>query len=168
MLKFISFLVKNNDIPFIVKRRVFDATGVCESWVGADILIKPVVEVYNWSLKQLLGVSKSTLNVVYYVESGYPSLRDLVKYRQHIFFKKMWDDRCSMSDDPLSFAMRKVMGENTSAGRTVSQMIREEVLGMSVLLEKAKRSVTESDGSRCIAYKDINPTLNVHNIYTKK
>ena len=43
VLKFISFLKKNNDIPFIVKRRVFDAALLsslvygCESWVCADI-----------------------------------------------------------------------------------------------------------------------------------
>ncbi len=50
VLKFVSFLQKNNDIPFIVKRRVFDAALVsslvydCESWVDADI--KPVVKLY--------------------------------------------------------------------------------------------------------------------------
>ena len=48
-----------------------------------------------------------------------------------------------MSDNALSFGMRKVMGENTSAGKIVSEMIREEVLDMSVLLEKAKRSVAK-------------------------
>ena len=64
-----------------------------------------------------------------------------------------------MNDDPLSFAMRKVMGDNTSAGKIVSEMIRGEMLDIAVLLEKAKRNEAESDGSRCIVYKDINPTL---------
>ena len=52
VLKFVSFLKKNNDIPFLVKKRVFDAALLsslvygCESWVGADM--KPVVKLYNW------------------------------------------------------------------------------------------------------------------------
>ncbi len=52
VLKFVSFLRKNNDIPFIVKKRVFDAVLMssllygCESWVGADL--RPVVKLYNW------------------------------------------------------------------------------------------------------------------------
>ena len=103
--------------------------------------------------------------MVCYVESGYPSLPDLVKYRQHKCFKKMWDDRSSISDDPLSFAMRKVMGKNTSEGKIVSEMIEKEVFDRSVLLEEAKRSVAESDGSRCIAYKDINPTVSVSHLH---
>ena len=47
VLKFISFVSKNNDIPFVVKRRVFDAALMsallygCESWVGADL--KPMI-----------------------------------------------------------------------------------------------------------------------------
>ena len=67
---------------------MFDATLLsslmygCEFWVGA--YIKPVVKLHNWSLKQLLGVRKITPTVVCYVESGYPSLPDLVKYVQTI------------------------------------------------------------------------------------
>lgn len=172
VLKFISFLKKNNDIPFIVKRRVFDAALLsslvygCESWIDADV--KPVVKLYNWALKQLLGVRKTTPNVVCYVESGYPSLPDLVKYRQHKFLKKMWDERSSMNDDPLSFAMRKVINENTNMGKCVKEMIRGEVPDMSVLLEKAKCCIRDSGTSRCIVYKDINPTLSTHEIYTKR
>ena len=172
VLKFISFLKKNNDIPFIVKRRVFDAALLsslmygCESWVGADI--KPAVKLYNWALKQLLGVRKTCPNVVCYVESGYPSLPDLVKYRQHKFVKKMWDERRTIDDDPLYFAIRKVIEANTPAGKLVSDMIREEVPDMSVLLGKAKNCVRESDASRCIVYRNINPTLTTHDIYTKR
>ena len=96
VLKFISFLKKNNDIPFIVKRRVFDAVLLsslvygCESWVGGWVIcdMKPVVKLYNCALKHLLGVKKTTPNVVCYVESGYPSLPDLVRYKQHHFFQE--------------------------------------------------------------------------------
>lgn len=46
VLKFVAFIKKNNDVPFIVKRRVFDAALAssllygCESWFTADL--KPI------------------------------------------------------------------------------------------------------------------------------
>ena len=76
VLKFVSFLKKNNDVPFTVKKRVFDAALTStllygsESWVGADV--KPVNKLYNWCIKELLGVRRSTCNDVCYMESGYP------------------------------------------------------------------------------------------------
>ena len=85
VLKFVSFVKKNNDIPFIVKRRVFEAALMssllygCESWVGADL--KPIVRLYNWALKHLLGVRKSTPNDVCYAEVGHPSLPDLLNLK---------------------------------------------------------------------------------------
>ena len=39
---------------------------------------------------------------------------------------------------------------------------------MSVMLEKVKRCVEESDASRCMVYKDINPTLSMHSIYHER
>ncbi len=69
IIKFVTFIKKNNDVPFVVKRRVFDAALVstllygCESWLGADV--KPI-KLYNWGIKQLLGVRKSTPNNICY------------------------------------------------------------------------------------------------------
>ena len=48
VLKFVSFVRRNNDVPFMVKRRVFDAALMssllygCESWFGANI--KPMIK----------------------------------------------------------------------------------------------------------------------------
>ena len=56
--KFVSFLKKNNDIPFRVKKRIFDAVLIsailygCESWLNADL--RPVTKLYNLCLKQLV------------------------------------------------------------------------------------------------------------------
>ena len=49
--KFISFLHKNNHLPFVIKKRVFDACMVsailygCESWLNGDL--KPVSKIYT-------------------------------------------------------------------------------------------------------------------------
>ncbi|XP_045109713.1 uncharacterized protein LOC123503778 [Portunus trituberculatus] len=109
VLKFVSFVRKNNDMPFSVKRRVFDAVLMssllygCESWFGADM--RPVEKLYNWSLKQMLGVRKTTSNIVCYSEIGCASLPDLVKAKQQKFLKSMYSDRSHLHDDPLMLVL---------------------------------------------------------------
>ena len=94
--KFIAFIEKNSDIPFLVKKRVFDACLLsaflygCESWLNGDL--KPLCKIYNWSLKRLLDVRLTTCNDVCYIESGYSSLRAIVKDRQRRFFIKMYNE----------------------------------------------------------------------------
>ena len=90
VLKYVSFITKNNDLPFVVKRRLFEDALMsavlygCESWVSADY--KPVTKLYNWALKQMLGVRKTMPNMVCYAEVGLPSLPDLIEFKQHNFF----------------------------------------------------------------------------------
>ena len=140
VLKFVSFVKRNNDVPFIIKRRVFDAALTssllygCESFIGADI--KPLIKLYNWAMKEMLGVRKTTSNLVCYAELGYPSLPDLLKFRQHKFLHKMWSERANMDDDPLSFAINTVMSFNTPVGRLVQHMTSNPVPDMSVLIKK--------------------------------
>ncbi len=90
ILRFVSFVGKNNDVPFVVKKRVFDAAPMsslfhgCESWIGADST--PMIKLYNSCLKRLFGVRKLLCNDLCCVESGYSSFKNLIRHRQHIFF----------------------------------------------------------------------------------
>ena len=172
VLKYVSFLTKNNDVPFIVKRRVFDAALMsslmygCESWVCADI--KPVIKLYNWSLKQLLGVRRTTSNQVCYAEAGYPSLPDFIRYKQHKFFHEMWSERSTMPDDPLSFAITSTTQANTRTGKFIKELLENEVPSMTSLIEKVHSAITASNSSRCLVYKEINPHFTLHDIYKTK
>ncbi len=172
VLKFVSFIRKNNDTPFIVKRRVFDAALVsallygCESWVCADI--KPVVKLYNWAIKELLGVRKTTANLVCYAELGYPSLPDLIMYRQHKFYHNVWSQRRDLTDDPLSFAIKTAITLNTPAGKLVSRMTRDNIPHMSTLVRNVHDAIAGSHTSRCIIYKTINPRYVTHSIYSER
>ena len=71
IMKFVSFLSKNNDIHFSVKRKVFDAALIstilydCESWVKGDL--KPIIKLYHWGVKHLLGVGYVSPLVTTYV-----------------------------------------------------------------------------------------------------
>lgn len=89
--------MKNNDVSLVVKRRVFDAALMspllcgCESRVCGGV--QPVVKLYTWPLKQLLGVRETPTNNVWYLQSGFPSLLHLVTFKQHKFFlRMMWEE----------------------------------------------------------------------------
>ena len=170
VLKFVSFVSKNNDIPFIVKRKVFDAALIstilygCESWLGGDL--KPVNKLYNWCLKQLLGVRKSTCNNLCLVELGYPPLRALVSHKQRKFFKGMWNERSNMMDDPLVHAINLTLESNTPTSRYVRDLLYNEVDDVGVALDAIKRNISESSSSRMQFYKRINSEFKVHAIYT--
>ncbi len=72
VLKYVSFVKKNADAPFSVKKRIFEAALMstllygCESWLDANL--KPMEILYNLCIKQLLGVRMSTCNDVCYVD----------------------------------------------------------------------------------------------------
>ena len=56
----------------------------CESWLEANV--KRIVNLYNWCVKQLLGVRLSTCSDVCYVKLGLPPIKYLVKAKQRQFF----------------------------------------------------------------------------------
>ncbi len=172
VLKYVSFVTKNNDLPFVVKRRVFEAALMsavmygCESWVSADY--KPVTKLYNWALKQMLGVRKTTSNMVCYAEVGLPSLPDLIKLKQHNFFRRMWQERSGMSDDPLILAIRVTLASRTPTARCLDSFISTEPPTMSAIISNVCHCIAHSDSSRCTTYEQINPRFTVHDIYKKK
>ena len=172
VLKYVSFITKNNDLPFVVKRRVFEAALMsavlygCESWVNADY--KPVTKLYNWALKQMLGVRKTTSNMVCYAEVGLPSLPDLIKFKQHNFFRNVWLERSGMDDDPLILAIRVTLASRTPTSRNIDTFISTEPPSLSTIIENVCNVIDHSDSSRCKTYKEINPQFKVHDIYKQK
>lgn len=168
-LKYVSFVDKNNDIPFTVKRRVLDAALMsslfysCESWLSADS--KPITKVYNWVIKQMPGVRKNTASVICYAEAGYPLLPDLMRHKQHKFLFNMWKERNSMIDDPLHFAMVTTIQSNSPVGKLVSEFITTPVPDWDTLMVNLHNKINRTQSTRYNTYKDLNPLLEVHEIY---
>ena len=172
VLKFVAFIRKNNDIPFIVKKRVFDAALSssllygCESWFTADL--KPLNKLYNWCLKEMLGVRKTTCNDVCYVESGYPSLPHLIKFKQHKFFKNIWNERSNFDDDPLAFAIKKVVETNISTSKLIREFITRELITLERHRQSMINDIQMSTSSRRQGYKIMNPNFSVNNVYSNR
>ena len=170
-LKYVSFVGKNNDVPFIVKRKVFDAALMstllygCESWLDGNL--KPVEKQYKWCIKQLLGVRKTTNNDLCMAELGLPVLRVLVKAKQRKFFKKMWLERNSMTDDPLIHVLKIAIGYNDARSRYIMDLITndyDDILEDQLTL---KMKIRNSLSNRVIFYRSVNPELEVHELYLK-
>ena len=171
-LEFVSLCKKNNDIPFIIKKRVFHAALMssilygCESWFDGNI--KPMESLYNMCIKHLLGVRKSTSTNLCMIELGFPPLKSLVKQRQRKFFKSMWADRCNMVDDPLNFMLGVTLSSNTPLSRYVKDLLDNDLNDTNVAINNIIENVNNSNSSKCIYYKSINPNMQVHNIYNMK
>ncbi len=172
VLKFISFVNRNNDIPFFIKKKIFDAaitTSVlygCESLLNCDI--KPIEKQYKWCIKQLLGVRKTTNNDVCMVEIGLPSLRVIIKAKQINFFHKMWPERNTMDDDPLMHAVRLAMSYNDQVSRYINDLNFNNVDDVEEDKQTMRLNITNSVSNILIFYKRIHPNLVVHEIYKKQ
>ncbi len=102
------------------------------------------------------------------MESGYSPLKDLVEFKQHTFFRTMWQERSGYDDDPLSFVIKLVGGTNTVTGKLVREFINNNVKTLSVGMDSVTSSIANSDSSKRVIYRDINPNFVVHNIYKVK
>ena len=171
-LKFVSFCLKNNDVPFYVKKKVFHAAVMssilygCESWLNGNI--KPMENIYNMCIKHLLGVRKTTTNTLCLIELGLPPLKALIMQRQRHFFKNMWAERGDMFDDPFRYAMLLVRNSRTPTSRFLNDLIDRDVDDIGQSMNNLHQEVIDSQKSKCIYYKRISPNMHVHNIYSEK
>lgn len=151
-LKYVSFVTKNNYFLFIIKKLILVVCLMsallygCESWLCSDH--KPILKLNNWCLKQLLWVRRTTSNDVCYLEPGYPPLQDLVTGKQHRFFRKIWQERSELWDDPLSFTFKPVTEENTVTARLVRYFILNEVNDLCSAMQMVEAGIWDSTSFR--------------------
>ncbi|ELT96745.1 hypothetical protein CAPTEDRAFT_192630 [Capitella teleta] len=110
VVKLINFLSRNRDAPFLVKKKVFDAVFLtsilysCESWFETPVDKLQIM--FNSALKSLLGVRKTTPNILCLIECGYPPLKFYIKEQQRRYFCKIFVRSHNVDlDDPLIFAL---------------------------------------------------------------
>ena len=100
-----------------------------------------------------------------YAEAGYPSLPDLVKDKQQKFLKKTFAQRSQLPDDPLILALSIVRNTNTPTSKRINELLRGEIVNV---MKGTHDTISQSNSSRCVVYKEINPDFRVHDIYQKK
>ena len=167
--KLVRFLDKNENAPFPVKKNVVDAcfyTSLlygCESWLEEKVYPE-LEQLYIKGLKSLLGVRSQTTTDVVLLESGYPSLRALIKSRQKAFFEKMVKERENMVDDPFMHVMRLTTSKNAKMAAYIKSLN-----DCPDFIEADRRAridrVRSSSRSKFATYFTVNPTFEVHPIY---
>lgn len=138
----------------------------CESWFQGDL--RPVERLYNWGIKQLLGVRMTTCTDLCYVELGYPPLKYLVKAKQRKFFSKLWNERRGMDDDPWVHATKITLATNTPTARCIKGLIEERCDDVQFGLEHIKQVISTSSSSRRVTYMTLNPNLSIHPVYKER
>ena len=171
LMKLIAFFKCNTDMPFIVKKKkAMDAAFMsaimygCESWLG--VCVKDMDNIYHAALKALLGVRTTTVNDLCLAELGYPLLKYYVLQRQRWIFKKMIDSRSGLGDDPLMLAINVAQDSGSKMGTVIDMVTQSDdymVLGLINLRER----IQESERSKYVMYKIVNPSLSVHNVYKR-
>ena len=167
--KLFIFLAKNRDMPFVVKRKVFEAAFNsailygAECWLNTNL--KPMESIYISAVKALLGVRQSTPNKICLVEAGMPPLKVLVLQKQNIFLNKMIRERSDMEDDPLMFALNLTEKQNRKMNKYINIVKnRTNTEDINVV----KQSIENGTTTRLTTYFNINGDLSMHNVYARK
>ena len=153
VLKFFSFIAKNFNFPFWVKRKVFEAALLsavlysCESWLENGL--RDLQKLYTSLVKALLGVRVSSPNDLCLLELGIPSVvgRIIFRQAQKRFFSKMIVDRKGMIDDPFVFVWEMCTNSKTRAAKYVTNLLNEEnIIGND--MDTIRRRVVNNTGSK--------------------
>ena len=153
------FCFKNQSMPFVVRKKVFEAvltTKLCESWFTEDY--KTIEVLYMSALKSLLGVRKQTPNQIVLTECGVPELKELVRKYQNNFISTKLSD----PEEPLTKVYKLCQQSNTVAFRCL-QRASTYVFDAT---ERRTESTRTSTKTKTKTYMNINPLSSVHSMYT--
>ena len=162
VLKFITFLQKNPDMPFSAKKAVAESCIVSailygtETWLTSSF--KPLEVLYNRVIKALLGVRISTPNDLCYFECGVSRLRDrILKSRSNFMVKRVGT---APPDEPISIAHMLIGSVRSPRYRSFRQFetYQETDMRQHIISLRTK--------SRFNDYCNLNPLLVVHRIYS--
>ena len=133
----------------------------CESRFNGDL--RPIEKLYNWGIKQLLGVRVTTCTEVCHVELGYPPLKAIVLSTQRKLYQRLWEERRDMFDDPWAHTVRLPTAHNTTIRRAhINNLIYSSVDDIAISTKCMRRSIANSTSSRRQNYLLINSSLTVH------
>ena len=161
VMKFTSFLTKNNEAPFSVKKAVWQSAlnsaifYSCETWLTPDV--KAAESTYMSTLKQLIGVRASTCNDIVLVETGMANAKNYITQRQSRFLSRLR----SMDDFQDSYIGKTI-------AMTMQQRAPSKLLDVgtsfdyiSASQEATREAARTSASSRKVAYARINTRLDL-------
>ena len=170
VLKFYSFVTKNSDAPFQVKRTVWESAlqsaifYSSETWLTTDLRVAE--STYMATLKLLLDVRPTTCNDIALVEAGVGKAKSIITQRQSNFLHKL-KSRENFGNTYLGKVVDLAIESKFSAGQMLQKILD---LGpnhdyVSNCLNSTKESVRLSNSSRRVAYNTVYPELSLNYIW---
>lgn len=166
--KFSSFLKRNNQAPFSVKAKVWTSAFQsailygCESWLTNSK--REIASLAVSTLKELLGVRQQTPNNLVIVEAGLPHIADIVESRQINFLRKL---RAAphFNNSPAQLAIQLANEVRSPASNYLAAL---PLVPSTRHYQSVKAAVSSNLGTRCTTYRQINPALTQHAVYTSQ
>ena len=171
VMKFVAFMSKNCDFPFIVKKQVLESALLssifygCEAWTNHSARLIEVT--YRSLVKTLLGVRTTTANDLCLMEMDYSSAEARVREVQRKFLIKILTQRNSMVDDPFIHIWNICKSENTRAYQYFDSVMRGND---HILADKVARveKIRNSTNRKSVLYCELNPSFTMSRIYEDK
>jgi len=166
--KYNSFLARNPDAPFHIKKTVWNAALKsallygCETWWANSL--KCVETSYMATIKALLGVRVQTCTELCLIEAGASSLKAHVLQTQKNFIQQI-KSKTFFEYSPLKQALELAKTFN-SPMHIYSTRFGDgdyDTAGNEILRNK----IITSTSSRRVNYLVMNPTLNTHPVYSE-
>ena len=169
VLKYLSFLKRNPDFPFPIKKLVADACLLssvlngCETWMFNNFTC--INSLYMKVIKAMLSVRNTTCNDVSLLESGMPTLSTRVQQKRACYLQKLIPSL--KEDDPLAKVMQIVRRANTASYRLIQVALNiEETRIREKGLDKLKAEIeSNTTSSKRKSYVSMNPRMEVHPVY---
>ena len=167
-LKFSSFLHKNIDAPYMVKRKVWQSALLAsifysaESWLCNDL--RSAESLYYSTLKQMLGVRATTCNDLCLVEAGEPSPVQFIRQLQKRFLDRL-KNRPSFNGSYLETILQLVETHSAPSANMVRTILEHPI-------EQTENAVhlqiREATTTRRTSYLAMNRELTLHEAYRQQ
>ena len=168
VLKFASFLNRNPDLPFSMKKRVADACVLSSLLYGSETWLcnsyGKLKSLYMNIIKLLLKVRKTTCNDLCLIESGMPDIETIITERRSSYLRKLHNT--IVDDSLLKFALQLISTCSTPMNNIIQRSMNninwKDAANSKAILNK--RANTNS--SKRATYLLMNPSLKPPSVYS--
>lgn len=135
----------------------------CETWMTSSL--KQAEQLYQHTLKDLVGVRYQIPTDLVYVETGIPPLTALVSHRQRKFLEKL-QASSHFEGSPVQKAIELARAHACPMGRHIQSLLASpSPSSPAAALSDVKARLRCATNSRAVTYITINPTLEVQTVY---
>ena len=169
VIKFYSFLNRNPDLPFPIKKQIAESCVFSSFLYGSETWFTEnfgkAETLYMKIIKALLDVRNTTCNDTCLFEAAMSSLKAVIKQKM----KKYLQVKIPTleNEDPLYKAIELNRSSNTKSLRVINRLLNDTSNVINEDRQIRAEMLKQSSSTKRVTYCSLNPTLKSHNIYKK-